>query len=262
LGQQGSEPELDPPAGELQLTQLIANRHLLFLDKKASSSGKVKPPSAADLLEHYSAEELRSHFVAMALGRRGVNFRPKPLNPDANQREKDPVLKEGNVLANGLNRAARSCFYTVQKFYENVVPIRSITPSVAERCKSAALEYEQFMYRCEFSQAFVSLEDLVKDANRLWSEANPYSDDCDAELRAQTVADTFQMVRIASLLAHPIAPDGTENVRLHMRGGNAFFDWKTLDEPFYALLENPGHPEIVELPPKTDFFEKNPASLK
>ncbi|MFP4376016.1 MAG: class I tRNA ligase family protein [Spirochaetales bacterium] len=261
LGQQGREPKIDPPAGELRLTQLIANRHLLFLDKKASSSGKVKPPSAADLLEYYSAEELRSHFVSMALGRRGVNFRPKPLNPDANEREKDPVLKEGKVLANGLNRAARSCFYTVQKFYNNVIPKRAITPAVADRCRSAALEYEQFMYRCEFSQAFVTLEDLVKDANRIWSEANPYSDDCEEGLRAQTVADTFEMVRMAALLAHPIAPAGTENIRRHMRAGDRFFQWDALDQPFYSLLENPERPEIVELPPKTDFFEKNPALL-
>jgi methionyl-tRNA synthetase len=172
------------------------------------------------------------------------------------------VLKEGKVLSNGLNRAARSCFYTVQKFYENVIPIRTITPSVADRCRSAALEYEQFMYRCEFSQAFVALEDLVKDANRLWSDANPYSDECDPEVRAQTVADTFQMVRVASLLAHPIAPNGTENIRRHMRAGEGFFRWDTLEEPFYALLEHPDRPDIVELPPKTDFFEKNPASLK
>ena len=42
-------------AGELQQTTLVANYHLLFLDKKASSSDAVKPPMALELLDYYSS---------------------------------------------------------------------------------------------------------------------------------------------------------------------------------------------------------------
>ena len=262
LGQRAGEPSADPSEGELQLTQLVANRHLLFLDKKASSSGKVKPPSAAELLDYYTAEELRAHFISMALGRRGVNFRPKPLNPAAPEREPDPVLKEGKVFSNGLNRAARSCFYTVQKYFERRIPVRQISADVQQACEQAIVAFETAMYHCEFSQAFVVLSDLVKEINRRWSETNPYSEECDEELRAQALADAFHMVKTATVLAHPIAPLGTETIRSHLAVDTTLWSWNTIFTPLYGLMENPAAHEVVELPPKSDFFEKNPMEFK
>jgi methionyl-tRNA synthetase len=262
LGQHGGEPTAETPDGQMQLTQLIANRHLLFLDKKASSSGKVRPPSASELLEYYTAEELRAHFISMALGRRGVNFRPKPLNPDAPEREPDPVLKEGKMLSNGLNRAARSCFYTVQKYYQQRIPVREISTEVREVTERAILDYERAMYHCEFSQAFVVLSDLVKEINRRWSETNPYKDECEEGVRAQALADSFHMVKAATVLAHPIAPQGAEMIRTHLAVGPELWSWETILDPLYSLMGSPESHEVVELPPKTDFFEKNPMEFQ
>ncbi|MDE8718684.1 class I tRNA ligase family protein, partial [[Eubacterium] siraeum] len=44
----------DPEDGEMQLPIHVANNHILFLDKKASSSGSIKPPKAAHLLNYYT----------------------------------------------------------------------------------------------------------------------------------------------------------------------------------------------------------------
>ena len=99
MGEQGQDPSISPPEGELQLPELIVNNHLLFLNQKASSSGKIKPPTARDLLKHYTAEQLRAHFLGLGLGIRSVGFQPKPLNPTASAKDSDPVLKEGNLLA-------------------------------------------------------------------------------------------------------------------------------------------------------------------
>src|SRR5690606_20646860 len=46
MATQGKNPTIHPEDGQLVLPNLIANSHVLFLDKKASSSGKVKPPMA------------------------------------------------------------------------------------------------------------------------------------------------------------------------------------------------------------------------
>ena len=40
----------------------IANYHILFMNKKASSSGAIKPPMAAELLDAYTPEQLRAHW--------------------------------------------------------------------------------------------------------------------------------------------------------------------------------------------------------
>ncbi|MDR2721572.1 MAG: class I tRNA ligase family protein, partial [Coriobacteriaceae bacterium] len=47
----------------IRQTRLIANHHILFGDKKASSSSEIKPPSADELLKHYTFEQLRAHFL-------------------------------------------------------------------------------------------------------------------------------------------------------------------------------------------------------
>jgi methionyl-tRNA synthetase len=99
MGQQGENPTAYPEDGQMQLPLLIVNNHLLFLNKKASSSGKIKPPSAEELLNHYTAEQLRAHFLGLGLGIRSVGFQPKPFNPNATERDADPVLADCLMLA-------------------------------------------------------------------------------------------------------------------------------------------------------------------
>ncbi|MFW6035464.1 MAG: class I tRNA ligase family protein, partial [Halothermotrichaceae bacterium] len=126
MGQQGNNPSAEPPESELQLPELIANNHILFLDKKASSSGEVKPPMAKELLDYYTSEQLRAHFLGLGLGIKSVSFKPKPLNPEG-QDHGDPVLNEGNLLANVFNHYARSCFYTIQKFNDCKLPVGEVS---------------------------------------------------------------------------------------------------------------------------------------
>ena len=53
--------------GNLKTPHIVPNRHILFMDTKASSSSEIKPPMADELLNHYSAEQLRMHFISLGL---------------------------------------------------------------------------------------------------------------------------------------------------------------------------------------------------
>ena len=64
----------DPEDGEMQLPILVANNHILFLDKKASSSGSIKPPMAADLLNYCTGSDWDSAQGASASS-------PSPITP-------------------------------------------------------------------------------------------------------------------------------------------------------------------------------------
>lgn len=120
---QEHDPAIIPEEGDLTLPHLIANNHVLFMDKKASSSGNIKPPMAKELLMHYTAEQLRIYFLSYGLDTKSVSFTPKVYMEDKGEEEGiDPVLKEGNLLTNVFNRLVRSCFYTAQKYYDSVIP--------------------------------------------------------------------------------------------------------------------------------------------
>src|SRR5690606_10160468 len=73
MAMQGKDPIAYPPEGQLQLPNLIANSHVLFLDKKASSSGNIKPPTAKELLDYYTVDQLRAHFLGLSLGVRSAS---------------------------------------------------------------------------------------------------------------------------------------------------------------------------------------------
>ncbi|MGP8080946.1 MAG: class I tRNA ligase family protein [Dehalococcoidales bacterium] len=77
MGSQGKNPSFDVPEGELQIPKLVCNSHVLFLNKKASSSGEIKPPMARELLDYYTFEQLRAHFLSLGLAMKSVSFQPK-----------------------------------------------------------------------------------------------------------------------------------------------------------------------------------------
>ena len=266
MGQQGKEPTVDPPEGQLQLPQLIVNNHILFLDKKASSSGEIKPPNARELLNYYTAEQLRAHFLGLGLGIRSVGFKPKPLNPKATEKDSDPVLKEGNLLSNVLNRAVRSCFYTAQKYYDGKIPYGEIDKEVLEEAKATILEYERLMYRFEFHQVMNLMDTYIRNINKYWSrEIRIAETNNDDEHRRQVLINTFHMVRTAAALMHPIAPEGTEMFFEYLNldvEPDEFWSWDRIFDPLYSFMKNPKDHKHKFLEPRIDFFKKHPSQIK
>ncbi len=254
LGMQGKQVESDPPEGQLQLPKIIANHHLLFLDKKASSSGQVKPPSARALLEWYTSDQLRMHFLSLGLGLKHVSFRPKPLDPKANQRDADPVLKDGNILSNSLNKAVRSCFYTAQKFCDSRIPEGDVSDDIIEASEKLILSFERLFANQEFHSAVEEVGGYIRDINKLWTEQKPYADDCPTEQRNQALIDAFHMVRVAVTLLHPVAPTGTEKVREQFGIGPELWDWAHIFEPLSKFVSS-DH-QFAHLPERSDFFDK------
>jgi methionyl-tRNA synthetase len=259
---QGEHPGPEPAEGDLQLTDLIVNCHLLFLDRKASSSGQTRPPSGEALLEHYTADQLRAHFFSLSLGVRSVSFQPKPFNPQATARDSDPVLKEGNLLSNVLNRAVRSCFYTVQKYFNGCIPAGKISPDVLATADQAILDYERFMSERTFHLVMNLLDTYIREINKYWSRMfRPAEIANDREQIRQLLIDAFHMIRVAALLMHPIAPSGTEMIRDYLRLDERFWNWTYAFEPVYAFMPDPENHPVRFLEPRVDFFPKHPAQL-
>ncbi|MBO4218624.1 MAG: class I tRNA ligase family protein [Erysipelotrichaceae bacterium] len=263
MAQNGSELNVHPGKGELCLPTLVANHHILFLDKKASSSGSVKPPMAADLLNYYTAEQLRAHFISLALANKSVSFMPKPLNPQmADSTEADPVLAQGNLFTNVLNRLIRSCFYCAQKYYDGTVPYGEVSREIRETGEKAILDFERQMYRFELHQLMNTLDTYIRQANKYWARNMNQADKEDnEELRRQTLIDCFHMVRVATLLSHAIVPKGCEKTAEYLNADERFFDWNYAFEDLYCFFEDRENHRIRELREKEDFFTKHPSQF-
>ena len=247
----------------LRNTFLVPNNHILFMNKKASSSGSIKPPMAQDLLAFYTAEQMRMHFLSLGLANKSVSFDPQVYLPEEEHNGADPVLKDGNLLTNVFNRIVRSCFYTLQKYYDGKLPEGTVSEKIIEEAKESILTYEQNMYDHQFHKITYVLDTLIRNMNKYWVNNIRTADTTDNdELRRQVLIDSLYGVRVAMALLHPIAPSGCEKVREYLNVDERVFDWNYIFEPLTAFMDDPATHEFKFLEPRVDFFEKHESQLE
>ena len=265
----------------LKQTTPVANYHILFMNKKASSSGAIKPPMAAELLDHYTAEQLRAHWLSLALDAKAVSFSPKVYDTSVSYKDKktgeevlvcddprvvDPALKESAFLTNIFNRLARSCFYGAAKACGCKLPAVEASAEVIEGCREATLAFERIVHGMDFHGALAAVEGFTRAANKRWDAASKAAgDDTDAYVAA--LADAFAALRTTALLMHPAVPAGCELVAEYMGFSEKdFFSWEhalaTPRELAAELGEDASEHAILELPPRFDFFRKHESQYK
>jgi len=254
---EGYGPDASIDWNKFNLPELVSNKHILYMDKKASSSGRFKPPMADDLLKYYTAEQLRIHFLSLGLARKSVSFSPQVYLEAEDRVGKDPVLKDGNLLTNVLNRLARSCFYTAQKHNNSKLPTDIISTSVLEESKKAVLDYEKFMYEHEFHRIIYVLDEYLRKMNKHWAKNMKIADENeDRELRMRTLSDGFHALRTAATLIHPIAPKGCELIAEHLGLHESLWDWDLVFSTLPGMVDMNTH-HLKYLEPKYDFFKKH-----
>ncbi len=247
----------------LKETFLIPNNHILFMNKKASSSGSVKPPMAKDLLNFYTPEQLRMHFLSLGLANKSVSFDPQVYLPEEERQGADPALKDGNLLTNVFNRIVRSCFYTSQKYLDGRLPKGEVSQSIIDEANEAILTYEQNMYDHQFHKITYVLDTLIRNMNKYWVNNMRTADTTDnAELRKQVLIDSFHGIRVAMTLLHPIAPSGCERIREYLGASEEIWSWDHIFEPLTAFTGVAGEHQLKFLEPRVDFFEKHESQLE
>lgn len=239
----------------IRLPIVVPNHHLLYGKTKASSSGAIKPPKAAELLDYYTPEQLRLHFMNASLSERSKGFEPKAVLGKSDGF--DTVLYEGNLVTNVFNRLVRSCFYTNQKYNDGVYPGGHVSESVRERANETILAYEQMMSEFSFDKIFELLNIYLRDANKDWSVRSKSEDS--AEIN-QLLTDIFHVVKVAATLFHPMVPIGCEMVREYLGVDARIWDWQYIFETLDYFVE-PNH-KFRFLEPRVDFFNKHSVQIE
>lgn len=254
----GTKPDME----KVHLSHIIANRHLLYMDTKASSSSEIKPPMADDLLKYYTKDQLRMHFMSLGLSSKSVGFKPQVFMKKEEQVGVDMVLKEGNLLTNVFNRLIRSCFYGVQNHFGGRIPEGEVSERIKALAENTVAEYERHMYNHDFHRISYVLDDFIRAINKHWTNNVREADvKGDMELRKQLLTDCFYACKIMAILVHPIAPEGCEMFREYMNFGEELWNWEYILEPvsFYAG-DLKGH-ALKFLEPRVDFFKKHECQL-
>lgn len=234
--------EESPDMEKVRLSHIIVNRHLLYMDTKASSSSELKPPMADELLDYYTADQLRLHFMSLGLSSKSVSFKPQAFMKEEDRVGADMVLKDGNLITNVFNRLIRTCFYAVQNNYDGKLPDGPVNEQIRLMAEKAVFAYERHMYNHEFHRISYVCDDFIRAVNRHWVNNIKIADAAnDAESRRQLVIDCFYACKIMAVLIHPIAPEGCEMFREYLNIGEDLWDWNHIFEPvsFYIRYGQP-----------------------
>ena len=227
------------------------------MDKKASSSSEIKPPMAQELLNYYTPEQLRMHFLSLGLASKSVSFMPQVYMEEEKRQGADTVLKEGNLLTNVFNRLLRSCFYTAQTYFNGKIPFGEISKEILDLSREAILEYEEHMFNHQFHSITYVLDSYIRNMNKYWvNNMKKAEADNDNEARKQILIDCFHGVRTAMSLVHPLAPAGCEIIKEYLGADDNIWNWDNIFEPIYKFTEGHNH-ELKFLEPKFDFFKKH-----
>ncbi len=246
---------------KVNFPHIIANRHVLFMDKKASSSSDIKPPMADDLLSFYSPLQLRMHFLGLGLSMKSASFNPEAFLPEdekpADGKGIDPVLKEGNLLTNVFNRLVRSCFYSAQAHTNGKIPSNEVSEKIRTFIEKIILEYEKHMYNHDFHRISYTLDEYIRELNKYWVNNIRIADKSDdEEMRKQILADSFYAVKCGAVLFHPIVPDGCEMIREYLNLGEELWSWDKIFDPLPSYVDDLSTHELKFLEPRVDFFKK------
>lgn len=240
----------DVNINNIKLPHIVPNKHILFMDKKASSSSDIKPPMADELLSYYTSDQLRMHFMSLGLSSKSVGFKPQVYMKEDEKEGADPVLKEGNLLTNVFNRLIRSCFYTLQSLNENI-PREEVSEKIKVLTEKAVFEYERHMYNQDFHRISYVLDDYIREINKYWVNNSKKE-----ELKRNVLADCFYACKVIAILIHPIAPEGCEMFKDYLNIGDELWNWDKIFEPLESYFEDGDKHKFKFLEPKVDFFEK------
>ena len=164
------------------------------------------------------------------------------------------------------SRLARSCFYGAQRHLGGRLPEVAPGEETVAACDEATLAFEEAMHGLDFTRALSVADAFGREANRRWDAASKAAKD-DEDAYAAALADAFRSLRTLTLLMHPAAPTGCEKVREHLAiPADLLFSWdhafEGVTELVGAMGEAVADHGLVELPPRTDFFEKHPSQYR
>ncbi len=251
-----NDKNISPEDGKLQISQFIPLKHVLFNGVKASSSGQYRAPTTDELLEHYTCEQLRCHFLSMNVNNSAYQFKSKVFQPQEFEKSGDPVVAQGNMLTNIYNRLIRSVLYSYQSMFNGVFPKNQPSEKTKQEAVALAEAYQQKVDEFKFSDVVILLDEYFRKANQDWAIRSKSKD---INELAGLLADTLHIIKTGITLLHPIAPSGVELVMKYLKADKKLFDWNNIEKSFFEIYEDVDCFEFLE--PQFDFFKKHETQI-
>ncbi|MCM2323335.1 MAG: class I tRNA ligase family protein [Oligoflexia bacterium] len=233
LGTQ-QDPQRQPVAGELQLTDIFSVNHLMVNGEKMSKSrGNFFTGDQLILEKGYSGEQLRYFLATLNLAEKASNFDLAALE------------ERNRFLAGPLNASLEKPVSAVHSKFGGKVPEGKLLEKVQTETLQIVRRYVKAMERAEYSNLLGAIENYARLVNSIFVQYKPHDDRHPEEQRRDGLYSAFYVLKNLMILLYPFAPETMNRLRETLRLGPEVFRLEELGTGIPA-----GH----EIGPKQQYF--------
>lgn len=232
----GSQEDITrlPVAGELQLSDVFANCHLLINGEKMSKSTGNYYTADELVQEHgFSADQIRYYLSQLSLSKKQSNF------------EMDGLRDKCKFLAGPLNAAFEKPISAAHSKFDGKVPEGELLDKTADATKKIVLTYQKLMSKAEYPDLLGLIENYARLINKLFSKYKPHDDRYPEKERADALFSSFFILKSLLIMLYPFVPETADKLRVALNLPESVYSIDELGTPV-----EPGH-QVGEL---TEFF--------
>ncbi|MFI5306864.1 MAG: class I tRNA ligase family protein, partial [Polyangiales bacterium] len=233
LGTQ-EDPHRLPKPGELQLTDVIGNCHLLVGGEKMSKS-RGNFFTGDQLLDEkgYSTDQIRYYLALFGLSEKSADFDFVKLD------------QRNRFLAGPMNAAFERPISAAHSKFGGRVPQGALLPKIEADTLRIVQRYLRSMQRADYPNLLFEIENYARSINSLFTQYKPHDDRHPEAGRRDALYSCFYVLKNLMIMLHPFVPATMERLRESLRLPSDVFRIDELGTPISA-----GH----ELGPKGEFF--------
>ncbi|MEK7415622.1 MAG: class I tRNA ligase family protein [Planctomycetota bacterium] len=201
-----ADPKRLPIAGELQLTDVVANCHLMVNGEKMSKT-RGNFFTGDQLLDErgYDADQIRYYMALLALSERPSDFEFQKLD-DRNA-----------FLAGPMNAAFEKPISAVHAKFGGRVPEGVVGEKVMAETTRIIARYVKAMDRADYPSLLFEIENYARTVNSLFAQHKPHDDRFPEPARRDALFASFHVVKNLMIMLYPFVPATMERVRESLR---------------------------------------------
>jgi methionyl-tRNA synthetase len=200
----GSQADItrQPIAGELQLTDIIGNCHLLVAGEKMSkSTGNFF--TGDQLLDERGcdADQVRYYLALLGLAEKPADF------------DLAKLAERNAFLAGPMNAAFEKPLSACHAKFGGVVPKGKLLGKIEADTARLVQRYVKAMARADYPNLLFEIENYARTVNSLFAQHKPHDDRFPEEARRDALYSSFYVLKNLMLLLSPFVPTTMERLR-------------------------------------------------
>lgn len=200
-----ADPSRQPTSGELQLTDIVSNCHLMIDGEKMSKS-RGNFFTGDQLLDEkgFDPDQIRYALSMLTLAEKQANF------------DFAKLAERNAFLAGPMNASFEKPLSACQKKFDGVVPEGQLNGKVVVETLRIVQRYVKSMERADYSSLLYEIENYARSINSLFNQFKPHDDRHDLTERKDALYTSFYVLKNLMIMLYPFVPATMERLRLSL----------------------------------------------